>query len=259
MRLIPKVDIFGVGISVTDYEKASDAVISAARERKSFAVTALAVHGLIEAVLDQEFLSLVNKIDLVTPDGQPVRWAMNLLAKADLKERVAGIDLTDAVCRKAQSEGISIGLFGSTEETINKFSKALERNYPGINIVYIQSDRFRDPTPQEDREDIERINASGAGIVLVGRGCPRQERWVAEHRGKINAAMIGVGAVFDFMAGTLTRAPVWMQKRGLEWLYRLAVDPRRLFRRYLVTNTLFCWYLAVEYLRGYLPGDKRGL
>ena len=254
--MIPKVDIFGVGVSVADCEKASDAVIYAARNRESFAVSALAVHGLIEAASDQEFGSLVNSIDLVTPDGQPVRWAMNLLGKTGLKDRVCGMDLTDAVCRKAQSEGMSIALFGSTEETINKFSKSLERRYPGIIISFIQSDRFRDATPEEDKEDIERINASGAGIVLVGRGCPRQERWVAEHRKKVNAAMLAVGAVFDFMAGNTPRAPEWMQKRGLEWLYRLSIDPRRLFRRYMVTNSLFCWYLTVEFLKRSLRGDR---
>lgn len=247
-RLISKVNIFGLSISVTDYEQASDTIISLAKSNRSFAVSALAVHGLMEAVSDPELAQLINKIDLVTPDGQPVLWAMNLLAETRLNSSVCGPDLTKFVCSKAAKEGIGIYLFGSTHETVNRLSQVLRRRYPEIKIIGVQPDRFRDATPNEDEEDIKRINASGAGIVLVGLGCPKQERWVAEHRGKINACMIAVGAAFDYIAGNLSRSPDWMKRYGLEWFYRLIQEPRRLLKRYMVTNSKFLYMLSRDWL-----------
>ena len=246
---IPKVDVFGIGISVTNYKEARDAIISAAAQRKSFALTALAVHGLIEAASDPELGRLVNDIDIVTPDGQPVRWAMNLLHGTGLNDRVYGPDLTNLVCESAAKDGIKVYLFGSTVVTCREFAAELLRRFPAIDIVGIQPDRFREATQVEDEEDIDRINASGAGLVLVGRGCPRQERWVAEHRGRVNAAMLAVGAAFDYIAGNLRQPPAWLQKAGLQWLFRLVQEPRRLWRRYLNTNTRFIWLLLLEFMR----------
>lgn len=246
---LEKVEIFGVGLSVVDYSRACQEIISAAKEHRSFAMSALAVHGLMESVADPDLRWLVNRIDLVTPDGQPVRWAMNLLHHTKLQDRVCGPDLTGLVCEAAAKEGIGIYLFGSTQETVEKLSRNLTEHFPGLIISGMQSDRFREATPEEDQEDILRINRSGAGIVLVGRGCPRQERWVAEHRGKINAVMMAVGAAFDYFTGSLDRAPRWMQRTGLEWLFRLIQEPRRLFGRYLVTNTKFLWRLGFDFLK----------
>ena len=244
-----KVSIFGIGLSAVEYPQACEELIAAAREKRSFAMTALATHGLMEAVADPDLRQLVNRIDLVTPDGQPVRWAMNLLHGLRLKDRVCGPDLTKQVCEAAAKEGIGIYLFGSTEETGNILSENLKKLFPGLIISGRQADRFREATPEEDQEDIHRINQSGAGIVLVGRGCPRQERWVAEHREKINASMMAVGAAFDYFAGNLERAPLWMQRAGLEWFFRLMQEPRRLFRRYMVTNSLFLFRLACELIK----------
>lgn len=246
---VQKVEVFGVGLSVVDYSQACEEIISAAKERRSFAMSALATHGLMESVSDAHLRRLVNGIDLVTPDGQPVRWAMNLLHCTRLEDRVYGPDLTGLVCEDAAKEGIGVYLFGSTLETVETLSRKLSERFPGLIISGMQPDRFREATPEEDREDILRINRSGAGIVLVGRGCPRQERWVADHQGKINAAMMAVGAAFDYYAGNLKRPPRWMQRNGLEWLFRLIQEPRRLFGRYLVTNNKFLWRLGVEYLK----------
>ena len=212
-------------------------------------MTALATHGLMESVADPGFKRIVNKIDLVTPDGQPVRWAMNLICNTKLRDRVSGPDLTQLVCNRAAQEGIGVYLFGSTSETVEKLSENLSKDFPGLKICGLQSDRFREATHEEDQEDIHRIHSSGAGIVMVGRGCPRQEHWVAEHRGKINAAMMAVGAVFDFYSGNLNRAPLWMQRSGLEWFYRLLQEPRRLFWRYLTTNSLFLYRLSCEFVK----------
>lgn len=234
-----KVDLFGVGLSVTDYTDATQRIMDAARSGHSYAVSALAVHGLMEAVGDDDFRSLVNQIDLVTPDGQPVRWAMNALHRTDLDDRVYGPDLTWHVIEAAAAEGVGIYLYGSTEDTCQRFAAEIQRRFPAAVVADIQPDRFRDATPEEDAADVARINASGAGVVLVGRGCPRQERWVAQHRGRVNAAMLAVGAAFDYGAGTLASPPAWMQRVGLQWLYRLAQEPGRLWRRYLVTNSRF--------------------
>lgn len=234
-----KVDLFGVGVTVTDYDDATDRIMEAARDRRSYAVSALAVHGLMEAADDAELRSLVNRIDLVTPDGQPVRWAMNSLYRTGLDDRVYGPDLTWRVIEAAAAEGVGIYLFGSTEEACERFAAEIVRRHPNAIIADVQPDRFRDATDAEDAADIERINGSGAGVVLVGRGCPRQERWVAQHRGRVNAAMLAVGAAFDYGAGSLSPPPAWMQRVGLQWLFRLVQEPGRLWRRYLVTNSKF--------------------
>ncbi len=244
-----KVDLFGVGVSVTDYERATADILNAARERRSYGVSALATHGLMEASRDTLLREQVNSLDLVTPDGQPVRWALNALGSAQLSERVYGPDLVGHVCAAAAREGVGVYLFGSTADTCRRFADELTRRYTGVQIVGIQPDRFREATADEDAADIARINDSGAGVVLVGRGCPRQERWVADHLGQVDAAMLAVGAAFDYYAGTLRRPPAWMQRHGLEWLFRLSQEPRRLARRYLVHNTRFLLAFAAALWR----------
>jgi len=252
-----KVDLFGVDVSVTTYSHATGAIMDAARNRRSYAVSALAVHGLMEAVGDPAFRAVVNEIDLVTPDGQPVRWAMNRLHHAGLEDRVYGPDLTWKVIEAAAHEGVGIYLFGSTEETCEAFRAEIERRHPEAKVVDVQPDRFRDATPAEDEADVARMNGSGAGVVLVGRGCPRQERWVAAHRGRVHAAMLAVGAAFDYGAGNLAPPPPWMQRTGLQWLYRLGQEPRRLWRRYLVTNSRFLVHFGRALVRSRLAPSRR--
>lgn len=234
-----KIELFGINYASLDYELASSIILDNAFRRVSYGVSALAVHGLMESRNNPRMKKALSAIDMITPDGQPIKWAMNYFHKAGLKDRVYGPKLTERVLERAAKENLGIYLYGSTETTLKLLIKNLHERFPTINIVGFHIDRFRDATEDEDLQDIEKIIKSGAHIVLVGRGCPRQEIWVGEHKGKINAVMMAVGAAFDFHAGTLKQAPAWLQKHGLEWLFRLYREPRRLWKRYLTTNSKF--------------------
>lgn len=248
MPEVQKENLFSINYAIVDYEKASALIINKALQHHSYGVTALAVHGLIESVWDNELAACVNKIDLIVPDGQPIRWALNSFYKVGLKDRVYGPTLTKYVLKQANEHHLKLFLYGSTKQTLDQLKLFIQNNYPSVGICGIHVDRFRDASPAEDIEDIEKINSSGAHIVLVGRGCPRQEKWVASHLGKVNAAMMAVGAAFDFHAGTQKQAPAWMQKRGLEWLFRLIQEPGRLWKRYLITNSTFIYLFLKEKL-----------
>ncbi|NIM10386.1 MAG: WecB/TagA/CpsF family glycosyltransferase [Candidatus Aminicenantes bacterium] len=241
-----KRNLFGIDYAIVDYDSASDVIIEYAERHDSFGVSALAAHGLVTSVRDKTIGERVKKIDMAVADGQPVRWALNSFHKVGMKDRVYGPTLTLHVLEKAAKRNLNVYLYGSTEETITAFSVFIKKNYPGVNLCGIHPDRFRDATPEEDEADIQKINAADAHIVLVGRGCPRQEVWVADHLGKINAVMMAVGAAFDFHAGKLKQAPKWMQDHGLEWFYRLVKEPGRLWKRYLTTNSYFI-YLFLKY------------
>jgi len=233
--------LFSVNYSITNYLEASDIIIEKALSHTSFGVTALAVHGLIESVKRRSFKNQVNSLDMIVPDGQPVRWALNSFYKVNLKDRVAGPILTKHVLAKANEKSLSIYLYGSTSATLEKMKNVYAKDYPFISIAGMHADRFRDATKEEDAADIKKINESGAHVVLVGRGCPLQEKWVASHIGKIHAPMMAIGAAFDFFAGNIKHAPGWIQNIGLEWLYRLLQDPKRLWKRYLSTNLYFVY------------------
>lgn len=225
-----------------NYNTTSEIIIEKAKTRESFGVSALAVHGLMTSLSDNALGALMNNIDLIVPDGQPVRWALNSFYDLGMTDRVYGPELTLRVLQKANIVGLKVYLFGSTEKTITLFQDFISANFPKVIICGLHVDRFREATLEEDIADIEKINNSGANIVLVGRGCPRQEFWVASHKGKVNAVMMAVGAAFDFHAGTLQQAPKWMQNSGLEWFYRLTREPKRLWKRYLITNSQFIYY-----------------
>lgn len=245
MRHLRKYSLFGVNYNATDYEEASSVLVRKAKDRVSYTFSALAVHGLIEAYKNPLFRQHVNSIDMVVPDGQPVRWALNSFYNLHLKDRVYGPDLALHVLRKAALEGLKVYLYGSTARTLDKLAEFIRREYPGLEVCGVHADRFREATEEEDRADIEKIKLAGAHLVLVGRGCPRQEYWVSTHKGKIPAVMLAIGAAFDFHAQVVKQAPSWMQRHGLEWLFRLSQEPGRLWRRYLFTNSTFI-YLFIK-------------
>lgn len=241
-----KQNLFGVDYAILNYELASETIIDSALEKRSFGVSALAVHGLITSVNDNQFKNQLNKIDMIVPDGQPIRWALNNLYKTNLKDRVYGPTLTLHVLRKANNHKLNVYLYGSTKKTLELFKIFINKNFNDINICGIHEDRFREATDLEDYDDIMKINASKANIVLVGRGCPRQEKWVSSHINKINCPMLAVGAAFDFHAGIVKQAPHWIQRFGLEWLFRLIQEPKRLWKRYLFTNSQFIYLFTKQ-------------
>lgn len=246
MSSLDKKKLFGINYSITNYKDSTDLIVKNAIQKSSFGMSALAVHGLIETYKSDYLRLLVNKIDLIVPDGQPIKWVLNSFYCVNLKDRVYGPELTLHVLKRSNELSLSVFLYGSTSQTLSLFSEMIRNNFPNIKICGIHIDRFREATTEEDEQDIMKINDSGANIVLVGRGCPRQEIWVANHIGKINAVMMAVGAAFDFHAGTVKQAPKWMQDNGLEWLFRLIQEPQRLWKRYLFTNTYFI-YLFLKY------------
>jgi N-acetylglucosaminyldiphosphoundecaprenol N-acetyl-beta-D-mannosaminyltransferase len=180
----------------------------------------------------------MNAADLVTPDGMPLVWGLRLLG-IRTAARVYGPDLTPHLLEAAAREGIPVGFYGATDAVLEKLLRAVGSRYPSLRVAYAWAPPFRALTREEDRAATTLINDSGARILFVGLSTPKQERWMAAHRGRVEAVMLGVGAAFDFLAGTKRQAPRWMMRAGLEWLFRLASEPRRLARRYLTHNPRF--------------------
>jgi exopolysaccharide biosynthesis WecB/TagA/CpsF family protein len=197
-------------------------------------------------VQDRAHGARLNSFDLVTPDGQPVRWALNSLHKAALADRVYGPDLTRDVLAAAEAEGLPVYLYGSTEPTLERLTAALEKQFPKLVIAGSEPSKFRLAAEGEAEEIAGRIRDSGARVVLVGLGCPRQEQFVYAMRPLVDAPLLAVGAAFDYHAGQLRKPPPWMQKRGLEWLWRLGLEPRRLWRRYLLLNPAYLARLTAQ-------------
>ncbi len=238
--LVPeKRNVMGVGVSVTDYARTVAAIIAAAEQKIPLGVTALAVHGVICGVLDRDHRWRLNRLDIVTPDGQPVRWALNLLHKAGLRDRVYGPDLTLKICEAAASAGTPVYFYGSKPEVLKQLGASMLKRFPRLQIAGARPSLFRRSTEEERVAINDEIRNSGARIVFVGLGCPRQEVWAYENAKALGLPVIAVGAAFDFHAGLLAQAPRALQDKGLEWAYRLFKEPRRLWRRYLLLNPLY--------------------
>jgi len=241
-----KVNVLGVLMDVADYEGAVEHIINAAKEGRGASVSALAVHGLMTGVMDHEQKYRLNHLSLVVPDGQPVRWAMNLLHGTGLKDRVYGPNLTKYVCARAEKEGLPVYFYGSTPSVLQGMRKKVRELWPNLLIAGAEPSKFRQLTPQEKTELAERIKASGARIAFIGLGCPRQEVFGFEFQDVLNIPILAVGAAFPFLAGELPQAPPWMQRLGLEWFFRLSTEPRRLFRRYVFLNPAYLMLLALQ-------------
>lgn len=246
-----KVKILSSNIDILDWPSALERISKWAETRDSRYVCICNVHSVVTASRDAQYGQIVNDADMVTPDGAPVAWLMRRLG-FPRQERINGPDLMWRYCQQAEQSGEAVFLYGGTQEILDRLRQRLAEQFPVLRIAGAYSPPFRALSEAEDEAVIEMINASGAGVVWVSLGCPKQEFWMSAHRGRIQAVMIGVGAAFDFLAGTTKRAPEWMQSAGLEWLHRLASEPRRLWRRYLVTNTLFVIAAGRQLLRAWI-------
>jgi exopolysaccharide biosynthesis WecB/TagA/CpsF family protein len=241
-------NLIGVMVNAVNYDAAVERIVEAAESGRALAATALAVHGVMTGHLDEEQRLRLNQLDLVVPDGQPVRWALNALHRTNLRDRVYGPTLMLEVCKAAAQAGIGIYLYGSTQQILHGLQVSLTSRIPGLEILGAEPSRFRPLSADEKAEVVARIHQSGAGIVFVGLGCPRQEVWAYEYREALGMPIVAVGAAFPFHAGTLAQAPRWMQDRGLEWLFRLGAEPRRLWQRYLLLNPWYVWLVAAQLL-----------
>ncbi|MGH2819013.1 MAG: WecB/TagA/CpsF family glycosyltransferase [Actinomycetota bacterium] len=259
MKDAGKRSVLGILIDALDYEVATDRIISAAESRRSFAATALAVHGVMEGSRDDSLRYRLNHLDMVTPDGQPVRWALNQLYRTKLIDRVYGPTLMLRVCEAAASRGVPIYLYGSSERTVQALAGNLTAGFQGLKVAGAEPSKFRRVSVEEQREIAERIRQSGAGVLFVGLGCPRQEIFAYEYRDLIDLPIVAVGAAFDYHAGVLKEPPMWIQDRGLQWLNRLVQEPGRLWKRYLVMNTTYVALLILQRLGLYRvdPGSAR--
>jgi N-acetylglucosaminyldiphosphoundecaprenol N-acetyl-beta-D-mannosaminyltransferase len=230
--------VLGSWIDALFWDDAIRQVIAWGAAKKSRYVCICNVHSVVTASRDPLLKKIINDADMTTSDGAPIAWALRLFG-FPLQQRINGPDLMWRYLREAERIGQSVYFYGNTSDTLEKLHSVIAREFPFLKVVGMHSPTFRAGTWLVDEGEVVDINRSGANVVFVGLGCPKQEKWMAAHQGKINAVMIGVGAAFDYHSGTKKRAPLWWQRNGLEWLYRLGSEPRRLLKRYIITNTLF--------------------
>lgn len=215
-----------------------------ASHRASRFVSVANVHTLMEAYWKPEFAQALKSADLVTPDGMPLVWMLRAMGATE-QDRVAGMDIFLHLCQLASFKKIGVFLLGADETMLERMKIRLNREFPELTLVGTQPLPFHPLTSVENQAIIQQVNDSGAGILFLCLGCPKQELWIAQHKDQIHAVMIGVGAVFPIYAGVYKRAPAWMRKHGLEWLYRFTQEPRRLGSRYVKTIPPFI-YLALQ-------------
>lgn len=240
--------ILKMPVAVTNMKQVTISLIDLAKSRVSSYVCISNVHMCMETFDSPEFENVLNQSDLVVPDGRPIYWALKLLGYPTAHQ-VRGQDLMDELCHLAQINKVNIGLYGGAcEETLRLVKEKIYLKYPYINIAFAYSPPFRPMTNTEKAVLVGGINEADVGILFVGIGCPKQERWMFEHKGKVNCVMLGVGAAFDFISGSKKHAPRWMQKCGLEWLFRLLSEPKRLWKRYLKQNPRFIYYFLQQWL-----------
>lgn len=244
--LPPKQSVIGFPVTAVPFDHQIELILKWAKRRISKVICVANVHMLMEAHRNPQFAAVLSSADLVTPDGMPLVWLMNLLG-VWRQNRVAGMDILLALCHQVSAKRISVFFVGSERETLDRMKARLQQEFPQLQIVGMEPLPFRPLDSEEDADIIEKINSSEAGIVFVSLGCPKQEIWMSEHYGKINTVMLGLGGVFPVYAGLHKWAPLWVRKLGLEWLYRLVQEPRRLWKRYYQTIPPFV-YLALKQL-----------
>lgn len=240
--------ILKTNVHATNYQDATQEIVNWGGRGESRIVCAANVHMIMEAFDSKDFCDALNSADMVVPDGIPLVWAIRSQG-VPKQSRVYGPTLTLHVCKAATNFGIPVALYGGTEDSLSDFISFLTNNFPSLNVVCKIAPPFRDLTKAEDDAFTQKIIDSGARILFVGIGCPKQERWMFQHKSKISAVMLGVGAAFDFHSGRIKQAPAIIQQCGLEWLFRLCMEPKRLWKRYLKHNPRFIFYFFKQYLQ----------
>ncbi|MFC1831907.1 WecB/TagA/CpsF family glycosyltransferase [Thermodesulfobacteriota bacterium] len=239
--------ILSMPVAVTSYEDSAQRILSAARNEESKYVCVANVHMCMETFDCCKFRTVVSNANLVVPDGIPLVIGLKRLGMTNAKQ-VRGSDLLLKVCKEAEIQDVPIGLYGGTPESLFDFLFFLKNEFPNLEVPFFSSPPFRELNQTEKDAYVKEINSSGARILFVGIGCPKQEIWMAEHRGRVNCVMIGVGAAFDFFSGRKKHAPRWIQKSGFEWLFRLVDDPKRLWKRYLKHNPRFMYHFGKQHI-----------
>ncbi|GAB3041869.1 WecB/TagA/CpsF family glycosyltransferase [Spirosoma pulveris] len=242
-----RASVLGLSFSLGSYHQIQEDIIAAAKLKESRMACLANVHMTVEASNDPVFGAVVNGADWVATDGMPLTWALRLLHGIE-QQRVAGFDLLSDLIRRASEENLSIFFYGSTPKMLLEVVGKCRELYPALDVAGTLSPPFRPLTEREQEGVINHINKSGAQLVFVALGCPKQERWMEQMRGKIQAVMVGVGGALPIFTGTQGRSPNWMRNAGLEWAHRLAMEPRRLFKRYAITNSLFIIRLTRQIL-----------
>jgi len=246
MSNFPRCNVLGVGVSAINPTVAIETIDGWIAGRRSHYVCLTGVHGVMESLRNPEIRRIHNEAGLVAPDGMPLVWVSQLSGFAGVSQ-VRGADLMLALCASSPEKGYRHFFYGGRKGVAERLAASLQRRFPGFEVVGTCCPPFRPLTEEEDAWIVDQINSSGADIVWVGLSTPKQERWMAAHLGKLDVpVMIGVGAAFDFHAGLVAQAPRWMQRSGLEWLFRLIVEPRRLWRRYLFNNPSFLAMLLLQ-------------
>lgn len=248
-----KRNLLGVLVDAVDYETAVYNIITAAKQGKSLGVTALAVHGVMSGVINSVHRHRLNRLDLVVPDGQPVRWALNLLYRSGLEDRVYGPRLTIEVCSAATRERLPVYFYGSRQEVLERLVANLKSRFPQLVAAGVEPSKFRTTTEREKEDIVARIRSSRAKITFVGLGCPRQEVFIYEYREALSMPVVAVGAAFDYHAGLLTEPPPLVQRMGLQWADRLLREPRRLWKRYILLGPAFVALLVAQALGLWKP------
>lgn len=252
-----KFRIIGTDVYRTTYADASARICQWAHERQSRYVCAASVNNIMEAHDSTAFQKVMNEADLVTPDGMPLVWGLRLLGHA-AASRVYGPDLTPIILEQAASEGIAVGFFGGSQQVLDRLVAVVKQRFPALRVAYAFSPPFRPLTAEEDERVIDEINRSDTRILFIGLNTPKQDYWMAAHRGRVRAVMVGVGAAFDFIAGSKPQAPRWMMRIGAEWFFRLLTEPRRLWKRYLKHNPRFVVLFGLQLLRARRAGNAAG-
>ena len=247
--------ILGLNIHTTTYQSAIGSILRWSRAGDSRSIYAANVHMVLEAYDSPQLQRMVNSADMVTPDGMPLVWIMRRKGYPH-QERVYGPTLMLKLLDAAANEGIPVGFLGSTKDIIQELNAKMTLKFPGLIVGTQIAPPFRPLTTDEDQVLNREINDSGIKILFVGLGCPKQEIWIAEHRDRIKAVMIGVGAAFAFHAGMVRQAPFWIQKLGFEWLFRFSQEPCRLWRRYILGNPRFMFLIMRELWLDKLSRDR---